>query len=137
MSAHDTIQHAQIDPPSPRSTGFVFSGAAVLLAIWLRHTPSLALTALSAALAIALVAWLSPALLQPINLLWFRLSLLLGRVVTPIVMLVIFVVAFVPMGILMRMRSDPLVAKKKPQGTSYWIERDSAGQQKSSMANQF
>ena len=56
----------------------------------------------------------APALLRPLNLLWFRFSMLLHRVVNPIVMFTIFAVVFVPGGLLMRLWRDPLRARRDP-----------------------
>jgi hypothetical protein len=47
-----------------------------------------------------------------------------------------FVIAFVPMGYLMRFWRDPLVSKHRPDLPSYWVRRDPDGSG-NSMRNQF
>jgi len=72
--------------------------------------------------------------LSPLNLLWFKFGMLLGRIVSPIVMGLVFFLVVTPTGIIMRiLNKDPLKLKKKNIKT-YWIERSSI---KSDMKNQF
>ena len=72
--------------------------------------------------------------LTPLNLLWFKFGMLLGRVVSPIVMGLVFFLVVTPTGMIMRiLNKDPLKLKKKNIKT-YWIERSSI---KSDMKNQF
>jgi len=133
---HERLAQDQIKPPSERSTGFVFVAVAVLIAIFQRHNPTVLISASCVAGVLAVVSVLAPKLLKPLNLLWFRFSMLLHRVVNPIVMFTIFAVVFVPAGILMRFWRDPLKAQRDPQASSYWIARtqeDEAG----SMRHQF
>jgi hypothetical protein len=63
-------------------------------------------------------------------LVWFQIGLLLHRVVNPFVMLVMFVVVFLPAGLLMRIWADPLRSRRAAPGASYWIDRtpDALGQ---------
>ena len=72
--------------------------------------------------------------LTPLNLLWFKFGMLLGRIVAPIVMGLVFFLVVTPTGLIMRiLNKDPLRLKKKNIKT-YWIERSSI---KSEMKNQF
>ena len=72
--------------------------------------------------------------LTPLNLLWFKFGMLLGRIVSPIVMGLVFFLVVTPTGMIMRiLNKDPLKLKKKNIKT-YWIERSSI---KSDMKNQF
>jgi hypothetical protein len=86
---------------------------------------------------LALFSLAAPKQLKPLNLLWFRFGLLLHRVINPLVMFAMFALVFVPGGLLMRLRHDPLRSKRagKP-GSTYWIDR-AAGAQPGSMTNQF
>jgi hypothetical protein len=64
-------------------------------------------------------------MLAPLNRLWFRFGLLLGKIVTPIVMLLVFVLTVVPTGIVMRLLGkDPLRRKFDKSASSYWVSRD-------------
>jgi len=84
------------------------------------------------------LALASPRLLQPLNRLWGRFAVLLHRIITPVVMLVVFVTTVVPVGLLMRvLGKDPLRLKPDPATASYWIDRKPAGPAPATMKNQF
>ncbi len=101
-----------------------------------RAQPTVWQVALGIAAALAVVSYLAPSLLRPLNIVWFKFGLLLHRVMNPVIMLVIFLIAFVPFGCLLRWRSDPL-RSRRGTGSSYWVEVDAARRQRSSMTNQF
>mgnify|MGYP001249993516 CR=1 FL=1 len=66
------------------------------------------------------------------------LGLLLGRIVTPVVMGVVYLLAFVPTGLVMRARGrDLLWLRRDPDAQTYWIERRPPGPAPNSMTNQF
>ena len=73
-------------------------------------------------------------LLTPLNLLWFKFGMLLGRIVSPIVMGLVFFLVVTPTGIIMRILNKDLLRLKKKNIKTYWIERSSI---KSDMKNQF
>ena len=72
--------------------------------------------------------------LTPLNLLWFKFGMLLGRVVSPIVMGLVFFLVVTPTGLIMRILNKDLLRLKKKNIKTYWIERTSI---KSDMKNQF
>ena len=72
--------------------------------------------------------------LTPLNLLWFKFGMLLGRIVSPIVMGLVFFLVVTPTGIIMRILNKNLLRLKKKNVKTYWIERSSI---KSDMKNQF
>lgn len=135
-SPHDTFARENVTLPPERSTGLVFTAAALVVAWFWRDSIAVLWTALAAALILAVISFLKPALLRPLNIVWFRFGLLLHRVVNPVVMFVIFTVVFIPAGFLMRIWHDPLRRRRNPQSKSYWIER-AEEKRAGSMANQF
>ena len=72
--------------------------------------------------------------LTPLNLLWFKFGMLLGRIVSPIVMGLVFFLVVTPTGLIMRILNKDLLRLKKKNTKTYWIERSSI---KSDMKNQF
>ncbi len=134
---HESFSQDAVKPPSERSTGLVFVAVALLIAYLRRDHPTVLVSALGAAGALALLSAFAPTLLRPLNLLWFRFSLLLHKVVNPLVMFTIFAVVFVPGGFLMRLFRDPLRARRDPQLTTYWVERTEDDGVPSSMRHQF
>jgi hypothetical protein len=90
------------------------------------------------ALALLVLAAIQPDLLKVPNRLWMKLGDILFRVVNPIVMFLIYVTTFVPIGLLMRlMGKDPLQKSFDKSAESYWIVRGKEPGTTSSMTNQF
>jgi hypothetical protein len=134
---HESFAAAKVKPPSERSTGLVFAGVALLLAFAWRHHPLAPWGALAAAVCLAGISLLAPRLLKPLNVVWFRIGLLLHRIVNPVVMLALFVFVFTPAGFLVRIWHDPLRLRRRSEASSYWIERTNDGPATGSMVNQF
>lgn len=133
---HETYAEAEIAPPPERSTGFVFAAASAIAAYF--FADSLAALSFCAALSFGFlgVSLLWPSLLRPLNIVWFRFSLLLQKIINPIVLGVMFIVAILPFGLVMRIWRDPM-RRKKPDATTYWIARESRTPETHSMTNQF
>lgn len=94
--------------------------------------------ALVTALVIAIVTIITPKLLSPFEIMWGKLGLLLHHVTNPLIMLLIFWVAFVPTGLIMRMLGKEMLPMKREPGLdSYWIIRSKPGISPESMAKQF
>ena len=73
-------------------------------------------------------------ILTPLNLLWFKFGMLLGKIVSPIVMGFVFFLVVTPTGYIMRFLNKDLLRLKRKNINSYWIERTSI---KSTMKDQF
>ena len=73
-------------------------------------------------------------LLTPLNLLWFKFGMLLGRIVSPIVMGLVFFLVVTPTGVIMRILNKDLLRLKKKNIKTYWIEKNN---QNNRMKNQF
>lgn len=120
---HEAHEVGEIVPPAERSTGLVFAGAAVVFAVVFRAMPVVVAAALAAAVLMTALALIAPGRLRPLNRAWFRLGLGIGRIVNPIVLAVLFVTTIVPFGLAVRRWHDPLVRRRRPKATTYWIER--------------
>jgi hypothetical protein len=135
---HESFAGSEIKPPSERSTGLLFTAVAVIVAVLWRNSPMVPWVAVGVGAILAAVSLIAPVLLKPMNILWFRLGLLLHRVVNPIVMFAIFAAVFVPAGAIMRIWHDPLRSRRKAGASTYWIGRRETGDPEgSSMTNQF
>lgn len=135
----DLRREEKVEGSSDRSFGLVFAGVFTIVGVvklWLGSMWSLPWFA-AAALVLA-IAFARPALLAPFNRLWTRFGLLLFRIINPVIMLLIFVVCFVPMGVVMRLFGwDPMRRRLDPDASTYWIPRDPPGPAGESMKNQF
>lgn len=114
--------------------GILFLSAAyakwVLVSAW--HMPLLGVAVVFAALPLLL-----PNSLTRLNKLWFRLGVLLGRIVSPIVLGIIFFLLITPVAAVMRIAGRDELRIKKRNVSSYWIERQPTGPQPESYKNQF
>ena len=73
-------------------------------------------------------------ILTPLNKLWFKFGLFLGKIVSPLVMGFIFFIVVTPTGIIMRLMRKDLLDLKYNQKKTYWIDKTGP---KSKMKNQF
>jgi hypothetical protein len=134
---HESFTGSEIKPPSERSTGLLFAGLAVFVAVLWRSSPTVQWVALGMAAILAAVSLITPVLLKPMNILWFQFGLLLHRVVNPIMMFAVFAAVIVPAGAIMRVWRDPLRSRRTTGASTYWIERRGSGSTEGSMTNQF
>ena len=80
-----------------------------------------------------LVSIIKPSLLRPFNMGWMKLGLLLGRIVNPIVLGLLFFGLFTPLAILMRLFGRDELRLKKKRNTTHWLEEE----KKSDFRDQF
>ena len=145
MTGSDGDWHESLHTEGPaagssnRAFGLLFAavcGAIAAIAAW--HGRHSALWWSIAALAFCLASVLSPPVLGPLNRAWRWLSLQLSRIVSPVVMTLIFFAVLTPVGMLMRWAgNDPLRLRFEPQRLSYWLPRSSQGERQTSMTKQF
>ena len=119
-----------------RGFGVVFGVVGLIIACWpLMSGGSVRLWALALAMVFFVLAFARPSVLAPLNRLWFRFGLLLGAIIAPIVMALIFFLTVTPTGLILRLfGKDPLNQKSDKAAKSYWIERK---EPVGSMKNQF
>jgi hypothetical protein len=124
--------------PSNRNFGLVFTAAFLLYGLWpLRHGRPIRPWGLALSAAVLALAFLRPSLLAVPNRLWTQCGLLMGKVVNPIVIALLFYLVFTPAAFLMRwMGKDVLSLALDRNAKSYWIPC-TAPEQRSDMTNQF
>ena len=130
---------SELAPGSDRGFGLLFAAlfAAVGAAAWAGRGVVVAWP-FAASGAFMAAALFRPGLLGPLNRAWFRLGLLLSRIVSPVVLAVLFYAVVTPTGLLMRlMGKDPLRLRFDRRAASYWIRRTPPGPVPESMKNQF
>ena len=138
--AHENLsrEHA-VEGSSDRSFGIVFTVVFLVIAGWplLSGNPPRWWAAGIAAAFLAL-ALVRPALLAGLNRQWMKLGLLLGRIVSPIALGILFFGIVTPLGVVMRLAGkDPLRLRRDGGARSYWIARQPPGPPPDSMTNQF
>ena len=120
---------------SNRSFGIVFFIVFSLIAVYpLINNGELRIWSLILSLVFLILGLLNSKILYPLNKIWFKFGLLLGKLVSPLIMAIIFFLVVTPIGILMRILNKDLLNLKFNKSKSYWIEKN---EQKSKMKNQF
>ena len=124
----------KIKVSSNKSFGIVFFIFFIAVAFYpLINNEEYRLWALIISLVFLILGLVNSSFLTPLNLLWFKFGMLLGRTISPIVMALVFFVVVTPTGLIMKLFQKDLLRLKKKDKKSYWIERKS----KSEMKNQF
>lgn len=125
-----------------RHFGLVMGAAAAALAWFITPSTSqpsfLSLSLLVLAGVSLSLAIMAPHRLHQANVAWMRLGEQLGRVVNPIVLGLLFLVVFVPIGALLRIAGhDPLRLKRDPSRKTYWINRPDGEPEPATIVRQF
>jgi len=139
MAHEDLTREQYVQESSNRGFGLVIAGVFLLIGMApLRHGYPPRRWALATAGVLALVALVRPILLATINRLWTKFGIVLGKVVSPIALGVLFYGVLTPLAIVIRLTGkDPLHLKLDPAAGSYWVLRKPPGPPPDSMTNQF
>ena len=125
--------------PSERKFGLFFSLVFLVAAAyaWRAALPSATIALIALAVGIAILAQTNPNTLRTLNRLWFELGILIGRIVNPIVLGILFFVLITPFSFATRLLGRDELHLKKRQVISYWIKREPIGPAPESFKNQF
>jgi hypothetical protein len=66
----------------------------------------------------------APSLLAPVERVWMRVAEVLGRINTRIILSVLFIAVFAPVGLIRRWRHDPLNRRMRDGRPSNWTLRE-------------
>ena len=120
---------------SNRSFGIVFFIVFLLIALYpLINQGEFRLWSLIISFIFFILGILNSKILTPLNKLWFKFGIFLGKIVSPIIMVIIFFFVVTPIGVLMRIFGKDILNLKYNNNKSYWIEKTGP---KSKMKNQF
>tara|TARA_B100000401_G_C52193636_1_gene433598 strand:- start:138 stop:530 length:393 start_codon:yes stop_codon:yes gene_type:complete len=130
------MKHNEIKISSNKSFGFVFFVIFIVIALWpLLNDGNIRIWSVILSLVFLILGFLNSKILTPLNKLWIRLGILLGKIVSPIVMGIIYFGVVTPIGIIMRLfGKDILNLKVDKNKNTYWLIKDKI---KSKMKNQF
>ena len=125
----------EIKISSNRSFGIVFFIVFLLIALYpLLKGNDLRIWSLVISFIFLVLGLINSKILTPLNRLWFKFGLLLGRFISPLIMGIIFFVVVTPIGIIMRLLKKDLLNLKYNKKKTYWIDKSGP---KSKMKNQF
>ena len=120
---------------SNRSFGIVFFIVFLVIATYpLINNGELRLWSLIISLIFLLLGLVNSKILNPFNKLWFKFGIFLGKIISPLVMGIIFFLVVTPIGLLMKLLNKDLLSLRFNNNGSYWIEKT---EPKSKMKNQF
>ena len=118
-----------------KSFGVVFFIVFFIIAIFpLKNNGDIRIWSLVISIIFLLLGLLNSKILTPLNRLWFKFGILLGMIMSPLIMVLIFFLVVTPIGLLMRMLKKDLLNLKFDNSRKYWIEKKGP---KSIMKNQF
>ena len=120
---------------SNRSFGIVFFVVFLIIATYpLINGDELRLWSLIISIVFLFLGLVNSKILNPLNKLWFKFGIFLGKIISPLVMGIIFFLVVTPIGLLMRLLNKDLLNLRFNNNGSYWIEKT---EPKSKMKNQF
>ena len=120
---------------SNRSFGIVFFIVFILIAFYpLINQQEIRIWSVLISLLFLILGIINSKILTPLNKVWFKFGVFLGKIISPIVMGVIFFLVVTPIAFLMRLLKKDLLNLKYNKNSTYWIEKN---EPKSKMKNQF
>ena len=120
---------------SNRSFGIVFFVVFLLIALYpLINEEELRIWSLIISIVFLILGLLNSKILAPLNKIWFKFGIFLGKIISPIIMGIIFFLVVTPIGLIMRLIGKDVLNLKYSDNKSYWIEKTGP---KSKMKNQF
>ncbi len=124
---------------SERGFGIVFAVVFAIIGVWpLLDGGPIRLWALAGAGVFLAAGLFLPVVLRPLNRLWFLFGMALHKVMSPLVMALLFYLTVTPIALIMRIvGKDPLNRRFDPRAKSYWVERHPAGPAPETMRQQF
>jgi hypothetical protein len=125
----------EVKLPSNRNFGLVFFVVFLIVAFYPLITGSnLRIWSLIISLIFLSLGLINSKTLTPLNKLWFKFGIFLGKIISPIVMGFIFFFVVTPTGLLLRLFNKDILKLKKNKDKTYWIFKDNKN---NSMKNQF
>ena len=120
---------------SNRSFGIVFFVVFLLITLYpLTYSQDIRVWSAIISIIFLVLGLLNSKILTPLNKLWFKFGIFLGKIISPIIMGIIFFLVVTPIGLVMRIFGKDLLRLKKDNSNTYWINRPNS---ESNLKNQF
>ncbi len=109
---------------SNRNFGVVFFIVFLLIAIYpIINQSEIRLWSLIISLIFLILGIFNSKILTPLNKLWFKFGLVLSKIISPIVMGIIFFLVVTPIGLFMRLLRKDLLNLKFNKSETYWTKK--------------
>jgi len=129
------MNNENMNIPSNRNFGIVFFIFFFLISLYpLLNNETITFWALIISLIFLFLGILNSQILTPLNKLWFKFGIFLGKIISPLIMGIIYFLVVTPTGLLMRLWRKDILNLKFTNKKTYWIEKK---EPKSKMKNQF
>jgi len=117
---------SKVKVSSNRSFGLVFFIVFLIISLWpLTYENPIRIWSVIISLIFLILGLMKSKLLTPLNILWFKFGMILGAIVAPFIMCVIFFLTVAPIGLVMKIMGKDLLNKKyDKKKKTYWIKRD-------------
>ena len=120
---------------SNRSFGVVFFIVFLLIALWpMLDEGQIRIWSIILSIIFISLGLMNSKLLTPLNILWFKFGIILGKIISPLIMGIIFFIVVTPIGLIMKILKKDILNLKFNNNYTYWIEKNDI---KSKMKNQF
>jgi hypothetical protein len=129
----------KVERPPERQFGLVFAVVFAIVAVWpLLWGRSVRWWSIALAMVFTGAALTAPHLLAPLNRVWLQIGLLMHKVISPVVLGLVFFSTVTPIALVLRaLGKDPLRLRFDAEAPSYWIERRPPGPTAHTMPRQF
>ena len=113
---------------SNRSFGLVFFAVFLIISLWpLTSEGSIRIWSVIISSVFLILGLINSKLLTPFNQLWFKFGIILGNIVAPIVMGILFFLVVTPTGLILRIIGKDILNKKyDKEKETYWIKRETS-----------
>ena len=120
------VDSDKIKISSNRSFGLLFFVVFLIVSLWpLTHEGSIRIWSVIISAVFLILGLINSKLLTPLNLLWFKFGMILGAIISPIVMGIVFFIVVTPTGVILRIMGKDLLNKKyDKKKETYWIKRN-------------
>jgi len=128
----------KVELPSNRKFGLFFTAVFLIAAAYSYRINSHAWLYVLGGLGVAflIITLVNSEVLLPLNKLWMKFGLILGMIVSPVMMGVIFFVIFTPIAISMRLCGRDVLRLRLKKKSSHWVSRETEAQS-GTFKNQF
>ena len=115
----------KIKMSSNRTFGILFFIIFALIALWpLIHGEPLRIWPIPISFIFLALGLFNSKLLSPLNSIWIKFGELLGKIIAPIVIGIVYFIIVTPIGLLMRLIGKDLLNIKFSKTNSYWMKRE-------------
>ena len=110
---------------SNKSFGILFFVAFLIISLWpLLKGNDLRIWSLIISILFLILGLLKSKFLTPLKRIWIKFGELLGKIISPIVLAIVFFIVVTPIGLFMKILRKDLLNIKFTKDKSYWIKRD-------------